>query len=247
MLSEVKLGPYEMKQMIRPNRIQQYVYVKPYLTQHSKKAAAEESIFVPDRTLMVVNVPNDMTPGDMERIFAQFGAIQHLDASRTMGHGPMAPNTVRIVYKDAAAMARALTASRYSCAETDRESEECVGWKFYEEQYMKERPGLTVLKEEADRYMAEYALRETQELEERQVASEQVDADGFQKVVSVGKKRGSGEMMSLKQRKKKKSKELTNFYRFQMREQLKALRLKFEQDKARIEEMKRARMFQPEL
>lgn len=103
---------------------------------------------------------------------------------------------------------------------------------------------------DADRYME--AFEEAEQLEKRELdrKTKSADEDGFvlvnnrkkRKRVEAGPKGAGG-------KKEKKSKELQNFYRFQMREQkqnkLVDLRKKFEEDKARVAHMKANRSFKP--
>lgn len=111
------------------------------------------------------------------------------------------------------------------------------------------------LKEEVDEYMKEFEEEEETERLDKIRKSREMDDDGFMPVRAKKKvkrttdnnlKRKSG---SSRSRGEKKSKELTNFYRFQMREEkketLQSLREQFEKDKERVARMKADRRFKP--
>jgi len=143
----------------------------------------------------------------------------------------------------------------------------------YAAKYRRNRPGLSVVKELADRYMASFDEMEEEDKRRREELKNQVDDDGFQTVVNT-KKRGivQAEEVLAKLAKKQKSKELDNFYRFQTREkkrdptlkwrgwllfcganvmlirgtELKTLRERFEEDRQLVEKMKKANKFRPE-
>ena len=116
------------------------------------------------------------------------------------------------------------------------------------------------LKEEVDDYMREFEEGEEKERQERIRKSKEADEDGFMPVRAKKKakrstdsnssrRKGSSSGGSSRSRGEKKSKELTNFYRFQMREEkkesLQSLRAQFEKDKERVAILKQQRAFKP--
>jgi len=116
------------------------------------------------------------------------------------------------------------------------------------------------LQEEVDSFMKEFDEKEEMEQAERIRQSKEADDDGFIKVVSKNKrKRPDNELdentsarkanTSRTRSKKKKPKELKNFYRFQIKDakikQLDDLRRKFEEDKVKVSKMKEDRKFKP--
>ncbi|CAH0519010.1 unnamed protein product [Peronospora belbahrii] len=119
-----------------------------------------------------------------------------------------------------------------------------TGLQAYATRYRCNRPGLSVVKEMADRYMASFDDMEEQDMRRREELKKQVDEDGFQTQVNT-KKRGvvGVEDALIRPAKKQKSKEIDNFYRFQTREkkrgQLKLLRERFEEDRQLIAKMKK--------
>ena len=111
------------------------------------------------------------------------------------------------------------------------------------------------LKEEVDSYMKDFEEGEEKERLEKIRRSKEMDDDGFmpvrtkhktRKTTDKGSSRSGGNARS---RGEKKSKELKNFYRFQMcdekRETLQSLREQFEKDKERVAQMKLDRKFSP--
>lgn len=87
----------------------------------------------------------------------------------------------------------------------------------YLEQYRANKPGLEAVKNIADEFMANFEAAEEEEIERLEELKNQVDDDGFVTVVSSKRKKPLPEEF-IQPVKKQKSKELENFYRFQMRE-----------------------------
>jgi ribosomal RNA-processing protein 7 len=107
---------------------------------------------------------------------------------------------------------------------------------------------------ELTEFMQSFEEAEVAERKLREKRSREADEDGFIQVKPRGKKkrkegdkRGTGDTRS--RNKKKKTGELQNFYRFQMRDQkvkkLDDLRKKFEEDRAKIADLKASRKFNP--
>lgn len=86
--------------------------------------------------------------------------------------------------------------------------------------YHAARKDIDVLQAEADTFMREFNEKEEEVVEERTRLKEIIDGDGFQTVVRNTKKATPYEklMVPKKKKTKVKSKELKNFYRYQMRE-----------------------------
>ena len=107
------------------------------------------------------------------------------------------------------------------------------------------------MKEETDRFVAAFETREEQTRLAKERKQNEVDADGF---IMVSRKRQVRSAVmeaneNRQKKKRKKNRELKNFYQWQVREakrdQLKQLRDKFEEDKMRIAKLKAARKFRP--
>lgn len=128
--------------------------------------------------------------------------------------------------------------------------------------YENELEQVSELKENVAAYMRDFEEEEELARRERERKLNEVDEDGFmpvknRKKVKVGAvaanrdndKRGTGKQRSRGDKKDKKTTELKNFYRFQIKdekkEKLLELRRKFEEDKSRIAKMKQNRKFNP--
>ncbi|KAJ1910273.1 hypothetical protein H4219_006246 [Mycoemilia scoparia] len=147
------------------------------------------------------------------------------------------------------------------------EPTEYMGINRYIYEYRAARPPADMLKKEVDQFMTKFMEAEYER--ERQMAATRnvPDEDGFITVTSRRSRRGAAasgapdsdgfitvgvarkeEAEAIAARQKKK-KELTNFYRWQQREQkrdrLVELRKKFEEDKQKIAQLKSTRRFRP--
>ena len=118
-------------------------------------------------------------------------------------------------------------------------------------QHLKRYPDPEILKEETDRFVAAFETREEQTRLAKERKQNEVDEDGF---IMVSRKRQVRSAVmeaneNRQKKKRKKNRELKNFYQWQVREakrdQLKQLRDKFEEDKMRIAKLKAARKFRP--
>lgn len=111
------------------------------------------------------------------------------------------------------------------------------------------------LKEEVDEYMKDFEEEEEMERLEKIRKSKEMDDDGFMPVRAKKRVKTKTENSfkrkpgSSRSRGEKKAKELTNFYRFQMKEEkketLQTLREQFEKDKERVARMRAERKFKP--
>ncbi|KNC23592.1 hypothetical protein FF38_10474, partial [Lucilia cuprina] len=101
----------------------------------------------------------------------------------------------------------------------------------------------------ADEYMEAFAEQEEIELEEARAAANYVDEDGFQLVVNKNRKRLADMPAPASEPKKKKSLEKDDFYKFQLRQQRKQemsdLLKRYQEDKAKVEELKKQKKFRP--
>ena len=126
--------------------------------------------------------------------------------------------------------------------------------------YELSRPSPAKLQEEVDQFMMKFKADEYQKEREKLERMNQMDDDGFTVVVRHKKTKAtdgdihvgavSAEVAEAQRAvAAKKKKELVNFYRFQMREkkqdELVTLRKRFEEDKAKIAQLKQTRKFKP--
>lgn len=132
------------------------------------------------------------------------------------------------------------------------------GMKKWIAEYRAKRPGLHVLQEQIDDFMAEFDAREEQAKRDREAAAAE---DGWTVVVNKGGRKkntdesgisvGAVDVTAATERAKKKQRKegILDFYRFQRREarrnEVLELQQKFEEDKKRIAKMKAARKFRP--
>ncbi|KAG2195456.1 hypothetical protein INT47_000421 [Mucor saturninus] len=143
---------------------------------------------------------------------------------------------------------------------SDDSTEQPLGFERYVLAYDLSRPNAAELQQEVDSYMMKFKADEYQKEREKLERMNQMDDDGFTTVVRHKKTKASdgtihvgsitaeaAEAQKVHQAKKKK--ELVNFYRFQMREkkqnELVDLRRRFEEDKAKIAQLKQTRKFKP--
>ncbi|CAI5724551.1 unnamed protein product [Hyaloperonospora brassicae] len=238
---------------------QRFVYAKKHSSKSSSRA---ESLLAADRTAYVVNLPLSASEEWLRACFESMGAIQHVvagseglyvenshqkddegDCARDIG----GTRTAYVVFKTEESLNKML---QVDLTETPT-PRQVSGLQAYAAKYRRNRPGLSILKDMADRFMASFDAAEEESLRGRKELKNRVDDDGFQSVVNT-KKRGMilAEEVLARPAKKLKSKEIDNFYRFQTREkkrdQLKTLRERFQEDRRVVDELKKANKFQPE-
>lgn len=130
-----------------------------------------------------------------------------------------------------------------------------TGVKKWIEEYKERFVDAKLLQKEIDTYMEEFDKRKELELEAEQAKTDEPDEDGWTTVTSKQRK---GNMpfternlhkIKTKETRKRKQMQLINFYKFQMndakKDHLVNLKKKFEEDKQRIEIMKKTRRFKP--
>lgn len=127
-----------------------------------------------------------------------------------------------------------------------------TGVKKWEENYLESLPKEQEISAEVEAYMKEF--EETEEKEKEEAKRPEVDDDGWQ-VVKKGrgagfeKKESTLKKLEDKIEEGRKKKELGNFYTFQIRESkqkhIVGLRRRFEDDKRKVESMKKTRQFKP--
>ncbi|RHY70364.1 hypothetical protein DYB38_008264 [Aphanomyces astaci] len=243
-----------------PGAFASYLYVKKHIT---KSEGTEETELAADRTAYVVNLPLFATAEQVKELFNEVGAVQSVVMGKA-SDGTVA-SSAHVVFKSKATLKQLLKRSvlpAFPGSDVVHDAFEAAIQK-----YKADRPGLNVLKARADEFMANFDAEEAARQEREQLKT-RVDADGFQTVVNTKRKRVDQEDL-LTYRKKQKSKELQDFYRFQLREkkrgrtcfrcclntvcmvnlvvvELKTLRERFDEDRQMVEKMKKERKFRPE-
>eukprot|EP00903_Cladosiphon_okamuranus_P008193 g7889.t1 len=144
----------------------------------------------------------------------------------------------------------------------DEDGDQTCGYAALIQQHRRKFPPRQALQLEVDATMQRFEKGEAEREAERKALLEKPeDDDGFVTVTYKRKRgrkssgnhglpaHGGGVVASEAKKKRKGAGELSDFYRFQMREtrreQLASLRSKFEQDKARVAKMKEQRKFRP--
>eukprot|EP00644_Phytophthora_capsici_P017086 jgi/Phyca11/12117/fgenesh1_pm.PHYCAscaffold_96_\ len=255
MTSKVFGGYHAIALPLPHSSFQRFIYAK----QHDTKPGNDtESVLSAGRTAYLVNLPPNTSEEWLRACLEPLGAVQHVVAGSTglfnehdedeaFATDNVSNRTAHVVFKTPESLDKMLQVDNL---ETPAPGKPC-GLQGYAAKYRRNRPGLSVVKELADRYMVSFDEMEEEDKRRREELKNQVDDDGFQTVVNT-KKRGivQAEEALAKPAKKQKSKELDNFYRFQTREkkrdQLKTLRERFEEDRQLVEKMKKANRFRPE-
>lgn len=237
-----------------------------YMKQHFDKSQSKND----STTLFIGNIDYgtqldyDRMNRFLRNIFSGFGNIESISVSDyDENENKQSSRFAHVKFEKKAALKGALSADDEMYAKIFNEvasvyglGQECrkrSGKCIIQDNFMYDTD-IRLLKEDADQYMVEFDSNEQDALAERNKRTREEDEDGFILVNSKRKKQkkvlnkrgGTGEG---RLRKKKKSYELKNFYRFQMREEkrekLAELRKKFSEDKSRVAKMKEARKFKP--
>uniref|UniRef100_A0AAV1UI62 RRM domain-containing protein n=1 Tax=Peronospora matthiolae TaxID=2874970 RepID=A0AAV1UI62_9STRA len=238
---------------------QRYIFAKRHI---GKATSTAEGILATGRTAYVVNLPTSTSEEWLRACFEPLGAIQHIIAGsgglfvereqteEAEGDNALevgSSRTAHAVFKTEESLNKMLQVDRLGTPAPLQVG----GLQAYAARYRRNRPGLSVLKDMADQFMASFDAAEAEVLRQRNEKKNQVDDEGFHVVLNT-KKRGviQAEEVLARPVKKHKSKELDNFYRFQTREkkrdQLKTLRERFREDRHVVEKLKKANKFQPE-
>uniref|UniRef100_M4BU35 Ribosomal RNA-processing protein 7 C-terminal domain-containing protein n=1 Tax=Hyaloperonospora arabidopsidis (strain Emoy2) TaxID=559515 RepID=M4BU35_HYAAE len=247
---------------------QRFVFAKRHI---GKAISTVEGILATGRTAYVVNLPTSTSCRQIDDLcsaeewlracFEPLGAIQHIVAGsgglfvereqlEEEGENVLevgASRTAHVVFKTEESLNKMLQVDLLGTPAPLQVG----GLQAYAARYRRNRPGLSVLKDMADRFMASFDAAEAECLRQRNEKKNQVDDDGYHVVVNR-KKRGviQAEEVLARPVKKRKSNELDNFYRFQTREkkrdQLKTLRERFQEDRHVVEKLKKANKYQPE-
>ncbi|XP_033737214.1 ribosomal RNA-processing protein 7 homolog A-like [Pecten maximus] len=243
------------------------IYLKEHNVREEDKCKPKET------TLFLLNVPPYCNEEHLRHMFSPFGKVLRVYLHEKPSSGPPLKDaskyfpTVKlhegfkvayIVFRkpDAIKKAKNIPYSKPLIISLD-DPHKCTGtgmgkWcKNYEE----ERINVEDLQQEIDTYMAEYDARVDEEKQKAKDMEGVPDDDGWVTVTRHGKNKGvpwkesQEKKVTAREKKKRKDKELLNFYSFQIREtkreQIAELRIKFEEDKQRIALMKASRRFRP--
>lgn len=238
------------------------------------RVRAEKNIKRPlDRTLFVLNIPPYCSESVVKGIFSTFGPVQSVELSEKPGP-PEVENTLSkhftparrqcfkvgyIVFEDASSVTAAKSHPLKSplLVSTGKKPVR-VGLKKWIHEYTQSIVKPDVLQEAVDQFMNQYDKTKEEEAErlQKEAEQEQEDEEGWVKVTKGGKgvkarphSEVANQKMLQKEDKKKRRKELLNFYSWQrrdtQREHIAQLRKKFEEDKQRIALLRAQRKFRP--
>ncbi|XP_034750017.1 ribosomal RNA-processing protein 7 homolog A [Etheostoma cragini] len=244
-----------------------------YVKEH--KVRAEKSSHRPlDRTLFVLNIPPYCSEGVVKELFSQFGCVQSVELRDQPGSSqdsgpklsrffkPVAKQGFRVgyvVFENSSSLRAAKShphdVSLVVCTEQRPVK---TGVQKWIQQYTESFINPDTLQKIVDSFMEGYDKRKEEEVERQRKAAEQQqeDEEGWVKVTRGAKgtkgrphSEAANERTLQKEMRKKKRKELLNFYTWQHRntqkEHIADLRKKFEEDKQRIALLRAQRKFKP--
>ncbi|XP_047427739.1 ribosomal RNA-processing protein 7 homolog A [Mugil cephalus] len=244
-----------------------------YVKEH--KVRAEKTSGRPlDRTLFVLNIPPYCSEVDVKQLFSQFGDVQSVELRDHPGSshesGPRLSKFFRpaekqgfkvgyIVFKKPSSLPAVKSHPHdVPLVISTKQHPVKTGVEKWIQQYTESFIQPEKLQQIVDSFMEDYDKRKQQE-EERQKAEanqQQEDEEGWVKVTRGHKgakarphSEAANQRALQKEMRKKKRKELMNFYTWQHRntqkEHIAELRKKFEEDKQRIALLRAQRKFRP--
>ncbi|XP_065808363.1 ribosomal RNA-processing protein 7 homolog A [Labrus bergylta] len=244
-----------------------------YLKEH--RVRAERSSVRPlDRTLFVLNIPPYCTQGVIRALFSQFGDVQSVELRDHPGSsnesGPKLSKIFKpvckqgfkvgyIVFQNSSSISAAKSHSHDEVLQVSTEQRPIrTGVQKWIQQYTESFIQPEKLQQIVDSFMKEYDKRkdEEEEREREEAEQQQEDEEGWVKVTRGQKgtkarphSEAANQRALQKEIRKKKRKELMNFYTWQHRntqkEHIAELRKKFEEDKQRIALLRAQRKFRP--
>ncbi|XP_055903485.1 ribosomal RNA-processing protein 7 homolog A [Eupeodes corollae] len=222
------------------------------------------------RTLFLLNIPPYVSENDLEIFFSKIGAVNSVrfsdhpgrDENNKLEHTcpfsvtsiPSVYKVAFVVFKNTESVSKALKLSSIDLFDEQTGKTLVVSgvqkWKRdYKNSFLEESKIQPII----DEYMQAYDKREKKRLEEERNSG--ADNDGWITVGKQGRNSGFEQKESVinkledKMERSRKNKELKNFYTFQIRESkmqnVVSLRKKFEEDKNKIEILKKKRRFKP--
>jgi len=242
---------------------ERYLFYK----EHINKGDDDENTTPSGRTLILVNIPVDITEETLTAIFSRFGKIESVVFKRLVPVLEQKANFIpnqstgqrgifaHLVFTSPKSLPKVLN-FRWDSPVTLSEPEGLHGLEKWLESYKGTRPDPANVIAEVDAFMFEFDKQQEKARIEMEQNFGKPDQDGFILV-----QRGKGKLRDGKINitatkvtpelieKSKKTAVLDDFYRFQrrenMRKQLADLRIRFEEDKKRIAKMRAQRRFRP--
>lgn len=223
------------------------------------------------RTLFLLNIPPYVTEKSLELFFNNIGTVVSVTFAAKPGKDetnkwhqnvtefsnsetPFKFKVAYVVFKTTNSVGKALKAASIDLFDVNS-GEPIVesGIQLWHSQYQKKILNVNNTQSYIDQYMADYDEREREAAAAARTTT--ADADGWVTVGKQGKNSGFEQKDTVigkledKIERGKKTKELKNFYTFQIRESkmknIIELRKKFEDDKKKIETLKQTRRFRP--
>ncbi|XP_071758145.2 ribosomal RNA-processing protein 7 homolog A [Centroberyx gerrardi] len=239
------------------------------------KVRAEKTSHRPlDRTLFVLNIPPYCSQGVVKELFSQFGTVQSVELRDHPGafqySGPQLAKFFKpaekqafrvgyIVFQKSSSITAAKSHPHDVPLVVSTEKRPVVtGVQKWIQQYRDSFIQPDKLQQTVDAFMQDYDKRKEEEAEQqkREAEEQQEDEEGWVKVTRGNKgtkarphSEAANKKTLQKEIRKKKRKELMNFYTWQHRntqkEHIAELRKKFEEDKQRIALLRAQRKFRP--
>ena len=233
-----------------------FIYVKRHFSNSAEGA---------ERTVFVTGLPIDISipelEGTLQRTFSRaFGPVT--DVKITLLKDPDGNASVRcghVVFEEEDAVEAALSEAEFGLNDESSapgggtKSPVLEGLQKYLEDARRGRPDVASLRASNNAAIAAVEAKEEAIKAEKERKKKLVDADGFTLVTGKRKISQAAAQQALEKRARREQKKranMSNFYSFQRREtrrnQLAILRQKFEEDKQRVQRMKKARQFRPQ-
>ncbi|CAL8287143.1 unnamed protein product [Boreogadus saida] len=227
-----------------------------------------------DKTLFVLNVPPYCSQAVVSRIFSRFGAVVSVELSDRPGTASVPEIKLSNIFKPAEKQGFKMAYIVFRKAKSiqwvkshphnlplvisTEKQPVTTGLQKWAEQYRKSIILPEKLQETVDAFMTDYDLKKEEKAkkQEKEVEKKKEDEEGWVTVTRGNKgtkarphSEAANKKSLQKEIKKKKRKELMNFYTWQHRntqkEHIADLRTKFEEDKQRISLLRAQRKFRP--
>ncbi|CAG0888442.1 unnamed protein product [Darwinula stevensoni] len=242
-----------------------------YVKEHRVRDSNEEKPV--GRTLFLLNVPmfcQEVSHKYLRALFEDSGEISNVYLQEKPSSGP-APNqesgcfqqpplpgfkVAYVVFKVRKGLLKALN-KKYKKPKCIAPKNDIIplGVQKWCKQYNERLCGEEELEKEVNTFMEAFEKREAERIKQEREAASKPDEEGWITVSHRGRKPGAVRSEAFvkkiheKEKVKRTRKELLNFYTFQIREskmnEVARLKEKFEEDKKRIETMRKARKFKP--
>lgn len=234
-----------------------------FYKEHTAKQASKD--LPQKRTLFVLNPPLDAEAG-LAAVFSAAGKVESVVSTTMQGHraggskgggaGSATIPVAYVVFQKVGSLQKALQFDSSEERLLPQRPAEAFGLQRWQDEYDAARPDAAELQARIDADLAAFDDEKARDKALRMAMDGKEDEEGWTVVVKGGRMvaedaaggDGGGADQNPKKR-AKKDRELQNFYRFQQKDarkdQIAALRKKFDLDKMRITQMKGDRKFRP--